>query len=114
GVDRITFAAFHRGRNVFAADGALDDVVHVTDFQSVARSGFAVHIEVEEIAADGALRECTPRVGQICQLALDLHRELLNFAKIGSENFHAEHAAKTGGEHLGARLDRHPENVRHA
>src|SRR5439155_18668944 len=108
------FAPFHGGRDVFAADRAFDDVVDVTDLQSIARGGFAVYIEIEEIAADLALGERTPRVGHISQFALDLHRELLNFAKIRPENFYAEHAAETGGEHFNARLDWHPENVRHA
>src|SRR5439155_13713087 len=113
-VDRITFSAFHSRGDVFATDGGFDDVVDVADFKAVARGRFAVHIEVEEIAADRALGERTPRVGHISQLALDLHRELLNFAQIRPENFYAEHAAETGGEHFSARLDWHPENVRHA
>ena len=35
-------------------------------------------------------------------------------AEVGAEHFDTEHTAKAGGEHLGARLDRHPEDVRHA
>ena len=79
-VDRITLAAFHGGCDVFAADGRLDDVIHIADFEAVARGGFAVDSEIEKITADGALGERAACIGHISQLALDLHRELLDFA----------------------------------
>ncbi len=43
-----------------------------------------------------------------------MHSDVLDFAEVGAENFDAENRAETGGEHLGARLDRHPEDIRHA
>ena len=44
--------------------------------QSVTRRGFAVHIEIEEIAADGALGERTARVWKIGELFFDLNGEI--------------------------------------
>src|SRR5439155_27377818 len=70
--------------------------------------------EVEKIAADCALGENAPRVWKLSQLFLDLNGKLLNLGKIRSKDFHAEDAAKPRGEHFRARLDWHPENVRHA
>src|SRR6266568_3921191 len=50
---RKSLAALDGGRDVFATDGALNDVVHITDSEAVARGGFAVHNKIKEIAADG-------------------------------------------------------------
>src|SRR5439155_8236165 len=113
-VNRIAFTAFHRGGDVLAADGALNDIVHITDLQSVARGGFAINSEIKKVTANGALGEGAACIRLVAQLALDLHGELLDLAKIRPKNFYPEHAAKPSGKHLGAGLDRHPEDVRHA
>ena len=49
------------------------DVVDVADRQAVARGGFAVDREIEEIAAGCALGEDAARVREIAQRFLDLH-----------------------------------------
>ena len=71
-VDRITFAPLDGRSDGLAADGALDDVVHVADAQTVARRGFAIHVEVEEVTAGGALGEDAAGVRKITERVLDL------------------------------------------
>src|SRR4029077_10611670 len=113
-IDRITLASFDCSRDILSADGRFNDVVYIANFQSVTRSRFAIHSKIQEITANRALGECAARIREFGQFFFDLHRELLDLAKIGTKNFYAEHAAKSGGEHFGARLDWHPEDVRHA
>src|SRR5207244_4784113 len=63
--NRITLARFHRSGDRFAANRRLDDVVHVTDGQTIARSGFAIYIEVEEVTANRSFGKGAPRVRKI-------------------------------------------------
>src|SRR2546430_908585 len=56
-VNRVTLAPLNGGRDILAADGRLNNIVHIADFQAVARGRFAVDGEVEEIAAHGSLSE---------------------------------------------------------
>src|SRR5207247_2718617 len=70
--------------------------------------------KIEKIATDCAFGENAPRVWKLSQLFLDLNGQFLNLAKIRTKNFYAEDAAKSRGQHFGARLDRHPENIRHS
>ena len=79
-VDRITLAPFDGRSDGLAADGGFDDVVHVADAQAVARGGFAIHVEVEEIAAGRALGEDAARVRKIAERFLDLHRDFFDLA----------------------------------
>src|SRR5207302_1544775 len=74
---------------------------------------YLISAKSEKITAHRALGECAARVWKISELFFNLHRNLLNFAKIGAENFYAKDTAKTGGEHFRARLDRHPEDAGH-
>ena len=71
--DRVALAAFDGRGDGLSADGGLDDVVHIADAQAVARGRFAVHVEVEEVAAGGALGEDAAGVGKIAERFLDLH-----------------------------------------
>ena len=64
-VNRIPFATFHGGRNRFAADGRLDDFVHVSHGQAITRRYLAIRREIEEIAAGRALRKNTARIWKI-------------------------------------------------
>src|SRR6266849_5248595 len=110
----LPFSLRTDGGPVLYLMSAKSEIVDGADPQPVARRGFAVHHKIEKITAHRALGECAARVWKIGELFFNLHRNLLNFAEIGTENYYPEDAAKTGSEHFRARLDRHPEDARHA
>ena len=114
GVDGVTLAALDCSRDGLAADGHLDHVIYVANGKAVARGGFAIDGEIEEITAGAALGKGAAGIGKIAEGALDLRSGVLDFIEVGAEDLHAQHAAKSGGEHLGPGLDGHPEDVRHA
>src|SRR5205085_2847757 len=105
---RIALAAFDGGGDGFPADRRFDDVVDIANGQAITSSGFAVRFEIEKVAASRAFREGAAGVREIGKGFLDLHRDILNRAKIVAEDFDAQNGAEAGGEHFGAGLDRHP------
>jgi hypothetical protein len=52
--------------------------------------------------------------GRSPQRLFNIDGDILDLLKVGAENLDAENRSEAGGEHLGPRLNRHPENVRHA
>src|SRR5262249_35118830 len=110
----VALTALDRGRDVFAGDGRLDNVVYVADLQPVARGHFAINYKIQEIPAHCALGKSAAGVWKVCELLLDLPGKFLDLLKIGAENFHAEHATESRGKHFRSRLDRHPKNISHS
>src|SRR5436190_598516 len=49
--DRIAFAPLDRGCNSLPSDGGFDDVVHIADGETIASGFFAVHSEIQVVAA---------------------------------------------------------------
>ena len=88
--DRVTLAAFDGRGDGLAADGRFDDVVHVADAQAVARGGFAVHVEVEEVSAGGALGEDAAGVGKIAERLLNIDRDVFDLLEVGAEDLDPE------------------------
>ena len=112
--DGVTLASFDGRGNRFAADGRFDDVIHVTHGEAVARGGLAFDFEIEEVTAGGALGENAACIGKIRKRFFDLHADVLDRPEVRTKNFDAKWCAKSGREHLRARLDRHPELISHA
>ncbi len=112
--DGVPLPPLHRGCNGVAADGRLDDVVHVADRESVPCRRLAVHGKVQKVAPRGSFGEDAAGVRQVGQRLLDLNAKVLDPAQVRSEHLDAQHGAEARGEHLSPRLDRHPEDIGHA
>src|SRR5215467_8393486 len=65
-IHRVTLATFYCGGDVLAADRRLDDVVYIANLESIARSRFAIHGKIKEIAPDRALSERTACIWKLC------------------------------------------------
>ena len=74
----ITLSRLNGRRNRFPADRCFDNVVNVAGGETVARGGFLVHIEIEEITADSSFGKSAPRVRKIDNCFLDLQSEVLD------------------------------------
>ena len=69
-------------------------------------------VEVDEVAAGGALGEGAARAGHVPQGRLDLGADALDLGEVGAVDLDPHRGADAGGEHVDAGLDRHRPGVR--
>ena len=113
-IDWVSLAPFDRGGDGFPANGGFNNIIDISRGQSEARRLVTLDVEVQEISARGALGENGAGIGSPCQRLFHFHGGLLNSSQVRAKNFQAQFGAEAGGEHVGPRLDRHPEYVGHA
>src|SRR5439155_18152877 len=92
--NRITFARFNSCCNRFSANRRFNNIIHVARGQSIPRSCFAVHVEIEKVTANGAFGEGTARIRKIDNRLLDLNCEIFDALQIGTEHFYSERASE--------------------
>src|SRR5437763_768809 len=80
-INRVAFAAFDGGRDRFAPDGGFNNIVYIAHGETVTSGFDALDVEIEKIAASGALGENAARVGKIGESLLDLNGDILNRAE---------------------------------
>ena len=111
----VALAALDRARHGRAADRGLDHRVHVLDREAEARRRRRGRRGSRGSRPPVVRSANTLRVpGTSCERVRDLDGGRLDAREVVAEHLDAERAAHAGREHLGARLDRHPPQVRHA
>jgi len=104
-------------RNDLPAHSGHNYPLHVANVQPKARGGRPVHRKIEEITAGTALGKRTAGKGRraliLLKRVLDGDAGFLNGGEVGTKHLDAQGRANTGGEHLGAGLDGHPEDIGH-
>src|SRR6516225_7571657 len=112
--DRIAFTTFHGHCDRVPSDGALDDLIHILDLKTVSGRGLSVHGEVQKITSGSSLSESASCVWKIGEGLFDLNCNVLDSLEIRAEDLDTQHRPESGCQHLGAGLDRHPEDLGHA
>ena len=113
-VDRITLQPLHRLCHIDAADRALDDILHIRDGQTVACDGVTVDVEIEVIAAHGAIAKGGERVRHCFQHQLDFLDAVFQDGQIRPGNLDTDGRLDAGGKHVDARFDRIGPCIGHA
>src|ERR1039458_7400166 len=90
---------------ILAADGGFNDVLDVGDIEAVAIGGWPVDGHLHVGRAGDALRIEIGRAGDLLHDFLDLFRQLLDAAEVGTEDLDADLRAYAGGEHIDAVAD---------
>ena len=98
-------------RNRVAADCTRYHGFGIVDGEPVAGQFVAFEVEVEKVAAAGALGKYTAGPWYIFERCLKLAADLFDFVEVRSEHLDAEGRADAGGEHVGAGLDGHGPGV---
>ena len=112
--DGVALAALDGRGHRLGAERHGDHVLHVADHQPVARELRAVGIDVQVIAADGALGIGARGARHVADHRLDLARDLVDLGQVLAEHLDADRRADAGREHVDARLDRHGPGIGHA
>src|SRR5690606_37384988 len=86
------------GDEGLAADGGLDDVVHVGHLQAVARERRAVGNDVHVEPAEVALEEGAARTGYAGEQAFELHADLLDRVEVRPVDLDAHRGADRSEE----------------
>ena len=88
--------------------------MNITDRQPVPSRLTTVNDDIEVIPFVQPLREGATGARHLCQRLFDLFADLFDLSKIRPQHSDADRASHTGGDHLGACLNRHPPDVRKA
>jgi hypothetical protein len=113
-IDGIALSPLHGPGDVFAPNCRFNDVLHISHREAVARRLCPPHLKVEIITARCPVVVRAARAAQWAQHGLDPQAGLLDGLQIRAKDLDAQHAAYACGQHLGARLDGHPEDIGHA
>ena len=82
--DRVALPALDRLHDVHAADGDLDDVLHVADVDAVAGDAVAVDLELQIRLADDAVGDDVGRAGNLREQLLDLQADALDLLQVAA------------------------------
>ena len=110
-VDRVALQALDRGGQRHAAQGDFQHVLHVAHGEAVAGDGVAVDVELDVVAAHGALGKRAERAGHAFDDRLDLRGDPLQFRQVRPGDLDADGRLDAGGQHVDAGLDRHGPGV---
>ena len=88
--------------------------MNITDRQPVPSRLTAVNDDIEVIPFVQPLREGASRARHSSQYLFDLFADLFDLFQVRPQHPDADRATDTSGDHLGARLNRHPPDIRKA
>ena len=103
--------ALEDGGDDLAAERGRHHVLHLAQGYAVLRQAAQVGGDVEVVGAGQALGERAGRPRHFAHHGFDLGGQRVELLKVRAEEFDAHGRADAGGQHVGARLDRHRPGV---
>ena len=104
-IHRVALQTLHGLGDIFAAQGAGNDLLDITHGQPVAGRLPALDDKVEIIAAGDPFGKGAGGAGHVLQDGFGLHRQPVQNFQVRSQEFNAHRGLDAGGEHVDADLD---------
>src|SRR5262249_7988904 len=97
---RVPFASLHRSGNGLTPHRGFDDLVYLSDAQSITRRIFPLDLVVDVVAAGDALEESAASSLHALQHLLHLKTDILDCFKLRSHHLDADRSANARGDHV--------------
>ena len=110
-VDAVALQALNGRGQRHAAQGDFQHVLDVGNVEAVAGDGIAVDVELDVVAAHGALGKSAQRARHGLHHRLDLRRHALQLRQVGAGDLDAHRRLDAGRQHVNAGLDGHRPGV---